>query len=130
MAWRVVGWRGIQKGAAGFMNRRLLAVGARAYWTSIVIWRGLASSRLGNSMDNTPCLKDAAAFSAFTLDGSVSERVKFPVVIVISRTKYVRSDSGVSPWREPSTVIFTSLESQPGRAISRQNRSPSSHALQ
>src|SRR2546428_9763442 len=35
---------------------------------------------------------------------SVSERVKFPVVIVISRTKYVRSDSGVSPWREPSTV--------------------------
>src|SRR2546428_12050658 len=123
MAWRAVGWRGIQKEAAGFMNRRLLAVGARAYWTSIVIWRGLASSRLGNSMDNTPCLKDAAAFSAFTLDGSVSEGGKFPVVIFIWRPRYVRPDSAVAPWREPSTaktplstVIFTSLDSQPGRA--------------
>src|SRR5256885_17192403 len=103
MAWRVVGWRGIQKGAAGFMNRRLLAVGARAYWTSIVIWRGLASPRLGNSMDNTPCLKDAAAFSAFTLDGSLGERVKFPGVIVLLPPKYAPSDSAGYPSREPPT---------------------------
>src|SRR2546428_11759994 len=99
MAWRVVGWRGIQKGAAGFMNRRLLAVGARAYWASIVIWPGLAPSRLGDSMDNTPCLQDAPALSAFTLGGGGSARAKVPPGIVSSRTRHARSDSAASPWR-------------------------------